>query len=197
MSSLPSVILSLQSNFCPFFVMSSSLSSSLCDIILLQDFPACTRLLSCTHSLASLHHVVGSPKFHRYCQERTTEWLKKKVKRTVKALGKTNISVGEGVKSMTYVRVKKESETQEGESHSGPGLIPSNSIHPILIRQMRKLSDKPVEAGEDYTKFNSSNFACKPPKKMSAAQKTLAKVDKTGMKSMSAAFSPKGKAEKN
>lgn len=29
------------------------------------------------------------------------------------------------------------------------------------IEQKRKLSDKPVEAGEDYTKFNSADFARK------------------------------------
>ena len=40
--------------------------------------------------------------------------------RTVKTLRKSNISVGEGVKSTTYVRVKQESETQEGESSPGP-----------------------------------------------------------------------------
>lgn len=36
-----------------------------------------------------------------------------------------------------------------------------------------------------------------PQKKMTAAQKSLAKVDKTGMKSLSAFFSPKVKQEKN
>ncbi|KAM6384921.1 ribonuclease H2 subunit B isoform 3-T3 [Alca torda] len=61
----------------------------------------------------------------------------------------------------------------------------------------RKLSDVPVEAEEDYTKFNSSNP--KPKKansKMSAAQKALAKVDKSGMKSISMFFSSKPKASK-
>lgn len=72
----------------------------------------------------------------------------------------------------------------------------ANCVSAVFGRQKRKLTDKPLEAGEDYTKFNRSDFSRKPPKKMSAAQKTLAKVDKTGMKSMSAFFSPKGKAEK-
>jgi len=36
-----------------------------------------------------------------------------------------------------------------------------------------------------------------PPKKMTAAQKSLAKVDKTGMKSLATFFSPKVKQEKN
>ena len=174
-------------------------------------------------------------------------------------------------------------------------LIVMKSISYFLVWQKRKLSDKPVEAGEDYTKFNSADFARKvsvcgvvwlsglniigglsgfehrrsllcfiskvifsfvcwllslsfeyrrvpvgltlwkhviprielhfvivnefpavsgqgcrvllvyflslfplfqPPKKMTSAQKTLAKVDKTGMKPMSSFFSPKVKAEK-
>ncbi|KAM9449171.1 ribonuclease H2 subunit B isoform 1-T1 [Salvelinus alpinus] len=191
-------------------------------VVMDEDFPACTRLLSCTRSQASLHHVaeekeVGSQKFQRYSQERTMEWLKKKAERTVKILRKSNISVGEGVKSTTYVRVKQESETQEEDYlRYAHGLISeylSEDLSKALLKHLqlpelsspkeveppskkRKLTDKPLEAGEDYTKFNSSDFSRKPPKKMSAAQKTLAKVDKTGMKSMSAFFSPKGKAEK-
>uniref|UniRef100_A0A8C7JBZ5 Ribonuclease H2 subunit B n=1 Tax=Oncorhynchus kisutch TaxID=8019 RepID=A0A8C7JBZ5_ONCKI len=191
-------------------------------VVMDEDFPACTRLLSCTRSQTSLHHVaeekeVGSQKFQRYSQERTMEWLKKKVHRTVKTLRKSNISVGEGVKSTTYVRVKQESETQEEDYlRYAHGLISeyiSEDLSKALLKHLqlpelsspkeveppskkRKLTDKPLEAGEDYTKFNSSDFSRKPPKKMSAAQKTLAKVDKTGMKSMSAFFSPKGKAEK-
>ncbi|XP_024265789.1 ribonuclease H2 subunit B [Oncorhynchus tshawytscha] len=191
-------------------------------VVMDEDFPACTRLLSCTRSQTSLHHVaeekeVGSQTFQRYSQERTMEWLKKKAERTVKTLRKSNISVGEGVKSTTYVRVKQESETQEEDYlRYAHGLISeyiSEDLSKALLKHLqlpelsspkeveppskkRKLTDKPLEAGEDYTKFNSSDFSRKPPKKMSAAQKTLAKVDKTGMKSMSAFFSPKGKAEK-
>lgn len=44
----------------------------------------------------------------------------------------------------------------------------------------------------DFCSF--SHF--QPPKKMTAAQKSLAKVDKTGMKPMSSFFSPKVKAQK-
>lgn len=191
-------------------------------VVMDEEFPACSRLLSCTSSLASLQHVAeekeaGSMKFHRYSQERTMNWLKKKVERTIVALKKTNISVGEGVKSTTYIRVKSEAENQEEDylryahgliseyisedlskallSHLGlPELTSPKETEPPSKK--RKLSDNPVEAEEDYTKFNSADFARKPPKKMTAAQKTLAKVDKTGMKPMSSFFSPKVKAEK-
>ncbi|XP_026151439.1 ribonuclease H2 subunit B isoform X1 [Mastacembelus armatus] len=191
-------------------------------IVMDEEFPACSRLLSCTRSLVSLHHIteekeVGNLKFHRYSQEKTMNWLKKKVERTVVALKKRNISVGEGVKSTTYIRVKSDSDYSEVDYlRYAHGLISdyiSEDLSKALLSHLqlpeltspketeppskkRKLSDKPVEAGEDYTKFNSADFARKPPKKMTAAQKTLAKVDKTGMKPMSSFFSPKVKAEK-
>ncbi|XP_025759651.1 ribonuclease H2 subunit B isoform X2 [Oreochromis niloticus] len=187
-----------------------------------EEFPACSRLLSCARTLASLHHIAeekeaGSQMYHRYSQEKTMNWLKKKVERMVIALKKRNISVGEGVKSSTYVRVKSETENQEEDflrySHGLISEYISEDLSKALLTLLglpeltspketeppskkRKLSDKPVEAGEDYTKFNSADFARKPPKKMTAAQKSLAKVDKTGMKPMSSFFSPKVKAEK-
>lgn len=186
-----------------------------------EDYPGCTRLLQCKQGLDSIHHVadekeVGSLKFHRYNQEKTMDWLKKKVQRTVTTLKKSNISVGGGVKSRTFVRVKQEADATEEDylryAHGFLSEYISEDLSKDLLKHLqlpeisspkeseppskkRKLSDKPIEAGEDYTKFNSSDFARKPPKKMTAAQKTLAKVDKTGMKSMASFF--KVKQEKN
>ncbi|XP_035533220.1 ribonuclease H2 subunit B [Morone saxatilis] len=191
-------------------------------VVMDEEFPACSRLLSCTRSLASLHHIaeekeVGKLKFHRYSQEKTMNWLKKKVERTVIVLKKRNISVGERVKSTTYIRVKSESDYHEEDYlRYAHGLISeyiSEDLSKALLKHLqlpeltspketeppskkRKLSDNPVEAGEDYTKFNSADFVRKPPKKMTAAQKSLAKVDKSGMKPMSSFFSPKVKSEK-
>uniref|UniRef100_A0A8C2I8Z2 Ribonuclease H2 subunit B n=1 Tax=Cyprinus carpio TaxID=7962 RepID=A0A8C2I8Z2_CYPCA len=170
-----------------------------------EDYTGCTRLLLCKHGLDSLHHVadekvVGGLKFHRYNQKKTLEWLKKKVQRTVRTLKKSNISVGGGVKSSTFVRVKQEDATEEDYLRYAHGLISeyiSEDLSKDLLKHLqykRKLSDKPVEAGEDYTKFNSADFARK---KMTAAQKSLAKVDKSGMKCLSAFFSPKVKQENN
>uniref|UniRef100_A0A8C6S7G6 Ribonuclease H2 subunit B n=1 Tax=Neogobius melanostomus TaxID=47308 RepID=A0A8C6S7G6_9GOBI len=184
-----------------------------------ENFPSCSTLLSCSCSLCHVaeEKEVGGLKFYRYSQERTLVWLKKKVDRTVMALKKKNISVGEGVKSTTYIRVKTDSDGHEEDYlHYAHGLISeylSEDLSDTLRKHLklpeltspkeseppskkRKLSDKPVEAGEDYTKFNSADFARKPPKKMTSAQKTLAKVDKSGMKSMSSFFSPKVKTEK-
>ncbi|XP_041857999.1 ribonuclease H2 subunit B isoform X2 [Melanotaenia boesemani] len=163
-------------------------------VVMDEDFPACSRLLSCTRSLASLHHIadekeVGSLKFHRYCPDRTMNWLKKKVERTVVVLKKTNISVGEGVKSTTFVRVKSESD-EEDYLRYAHGLI-SEYISEDLSKALLKYLGLP-----ELTSPKEMEPPSKPPKKMTAAQKTLAKVDKTGMKPMSSFFSPKVKAEK-
>ncbi|KAM9609942.1 ribonuclease H2 subunit B isoform 5-T5 [Trichechus inunguis] len=57
-----------------------------------------------------------------------------------------------------------------------------------------KLSDEPVEAKEDYTKFNTKDLKTeKKNSKMTAAQKALAKVDKSGMKSIDSFFGAKNK----
>ncbi|KAM4561169.1 ribonuclease H2 subunit B isoform 2-T2 [Fundulus diaphanus] len=161
-----------------------------------EDFPVSSRLLSCTRSLTSLHHIaeekeVGGLKFHRYSEERTLNWLKKKVERTVVALKKKNICVGEGVKSTTYVRVKSESDNQEEDYlRYAHGLI-SEYVSEELSKALLKHLGLPELKSPKETEPPS-----KPPKKMTAAQKSLAKVDKTGMKPMSSFFSPKTKAEK-
>ncbi|XP_062259402.1 ribonuclease H2 subunit B isoform X3 [Platichthys flesus] len=165
-------------------------------IVMDEEFPVCSRLLSCTRSLASLHHIaeekeVGSLKFHRYSQEKTMNWLKKKVERTVVALKKKNISVGEGVKSTTYIRVKSESDYHEEDYlRYAHGLI-SEYISEDLSKALLKHLQLP-----ELTSPKETEPPSKPAKKMTAAQKTLAKVDKTGMKTMSSFFSPKGKTEK-
>ncbi|TRY97089.1 hypothetical protein DNTS_027279 [Danionella cerebrum] len=187
-----------------------------------EEFPGCSRLLQCKQGLDCLYHVtdekdVGGKKFHRFNNEKTLEWLQKKVQITVNTLKKNNISVGRGVKSSMYVRVKQEDATEEDYLYYAHGLISeyiSDDLSKDLLKHLqlpeisspketeppskkRKLSDKPVEPGDDYSKFNSADFSRKPPKKMTAAQKNLAKTDKTGMKSLASFFSPKVKQEKN
>uniref|UniRef100_A0A8C2I918 Ribonuclease H2 subunit B n=1 Tax=Cyprinus carpio TaxID=7962 RepID=A0A8C2I918_CYPCA len=161
-----------------------------------EDYTGCTRLLLCKHGLDSLHHVadekvVGGLKFHRYNQKKTLEWLKKKVQRTVRTLKKSNISVGGGVKSSTFVRVKQEDATEEDYLRYAHGLI-SEYISEDLSKDLLKHLQLPEISSPKETEPPS-----KPPKKMTAAQKSLAKVDKSGMKCLSAFFSPKVKQENN
>ncbi|XP_039674572.1 ribonuclease H2 subunit B isoform X2 [Perca fluviatilis] len=165
-------------------------------VVMDEEFPACSKLLSCTRSLAFLHHIaeekeVGKLKFHRYNQEKTMNWLKKKVERTVTTLKARSISVGEGVKSITYIRVKSESDYHEEDYlRYAHGLI-SQYLSEDLSKALLDHLQLP-----ELTSPKETEPPSKPSKKMTAAQKSLAKVDKTGMKTMSSFFSPKAKAEK-
>ncbi|XP_008945343.1 PREDICTED: ribonuclease H2 subunit B, partial [Merops nubicus] len=159
---------------------------------------------------------IGSQKFHKYSQEKTLKWLKKKVNQTVKALKSNDIIVGGRVYAATFISSRQNTDTEEDYVRYAHGLI-SEYIPEDLSKELlkylglpelksptpeppskkRKLSDVPVEAEEDYTKCNSSNVKTKKANtKMSAAQKALAKVDKSGMKSISSFFSSKPKASK-
>ncbi|NXI36085.1 RNH2B Ribonuclease, partial [Galbula dea] len=189
-------------------------------VVLDSEYPSCLLLLKCAEVKQYIHHIteekeIGSQKFYRYSQEKTLTWLKKKVNQTVKALKSNNITVGERVYAATFVSSKQIKDTEEDYVRYAHGLI-SEYIPEDLSKELlkylglpelkssapepplkkRKLSDVPVEA-EDYTKCNSSNLKTKKANsKMSAAQKALAKVDKSGMKSISAFFSSKPKASK-
>ncbi|NWW85674.1 RNH2B Ribonuclease, partial [Rhynochetos jubatus] len=189
-------------------------------VVLDSEYPNCPLLLKCADVKQHIHHIteekeIGSQKFHRYSQEKTLKWLKKKVSQTVEALKSNNISVAEGVYAATFINSKQITDPKEDYVRYAHGLI-SEYIPEDLSKELlkylglpelksptpepplkkRKLSDVPAEA-EDYTKCNSSNPKTKKANsKMSAAQKALAKVDKTGMKSISAFFSSKPKASK-
>nr|DBA32565.1 TPA: hypothetical protein GDO54_000347 [Pyxicephalus adspersus] len=153
-------------------------------IVVDEDFPSCNLLLQCTQVEQSLHHVteekeIGSKKFYKYSKEKTLAWLKKK----------DYLRYAHGLIS-EYIA--EELRTELSKYLNLPDI---SSPTPEPPTKKRKISDKPVEAEEDYTKFNSSSTK-KTNSKMTAAQKSLAKVDKTGMKNISSFFSPKGKSKK-
>ncbi|XP_077154217.1 ribonuclease H2 subunit B isoform X1 [Ranitomeya variabilis] len=190
-------------------------------IVVDEDFPSCNLLLQCTQVAQSLHHVteekeIGSKKFYRYSKEKTLSWLKKKVDQTVKVLKASDVCVGGSVQSANYIRIKQESDIKEEDYvRYAHGLISEyipedlrselsahlnlpdvSSPTPEPPTKKRKVSDKPVEAEEDYSKYNSNDKGKKTNSKMTAAQKSLAKVDKSGMKNISSFFSPKAKSSK-
>uniref|UniRef100_A0A803JXD0 Ribonuclease H2 subunit B n=1 Tax=Xenopus tropicalis TaxID=8364 RepID=A0A803JXD0_XENTR len=171
-------------------------------IVVDEEFPSCSMLLQCTPVSKSLHHVTEEKgKFTKTCN-----WLGR-VELTVKVLKSSNICVGGGVQSATFIRNTQGSDVKEEDyTRYAHGLISeyltedlredlSNNFLTLTL-QKRKVSEAPVEAEEDYTKFNSDSKNKKSNSKMTAAQKSLAKVDKSGMKNISAFFSPKAKATK-
>lgn len=164
-------------------------------IVVDEEFPSCNLLLQCTQVSKSLHHVteekeIGSKRFYRYSKEKTLAWLKKKVDQTIKVLKDSGVSVGGTTQSASFIRVKQESDVKEEEYvRYAHGLI-SEYIPEDLRSDLSaylNLPDVSSPTKEPPTKTNS---------KMTAAQKSLAKVDKSGMKNISSFFSPKAKATK-
>ncbi|EDL36088.1 ribonuclease H2 subunit B [Mus musculus] len=190
------------------------------DQVVVDDtFPDCTLLLRFPELEKSLRHVteekeVNSKKYYKYSSEKTLKWLEKKVNQTVVALKANNVNVGARVQSSAYFSGGQVSRDKEEDYvRYAHGLIsdyipkelsddlskflklpepPASLTNPPSKKL--KLSDEPVEAKEDYTKFNTKDLKTgKKNSKMTAAQKALAKVDKSGMKSIDAFFGAKNK----
>uniref|UniRef100_H2NJX6 Ribonuclease H2 subunit B n=1 Tax=Pongo abelii TaxID=9601 RepID=H2NJX6_PONAB len=185
-------------------------------------FPNCILLLKLPGLEKLLHHVTeekGNPeidnkKYYKYSKEKTLKWLEKKVNQTVAALKTNNVNVSSRVQSTAFFSGDQVStDKEEDYIRYAHGLIsdyipkelsddlskylklpePSASL-PNPPSKKIKLSDEPVEAKEDYTKFNTKDLKTeKKNSKMTAAQKALAKVDKSGMKSIDTFFGVKNK----
>ncbi|XP_034792628.1 ribonuclease H2 subunit B isoform X4 [Pan paniscus] len=185
-------------------------------------FPNCILLLKLPGLEKLLHHVTeekGNPeidnkKYYKYSKEKTLKWLGKKVNQTVAALKTNNVNVSSRVQSTAFFSGDQAStDKEEDYIRYAHGLIsdyipkelsddlskylklpePSASL-PNPPSKKIKLSDEPVEAKEDYTKFNTKDLKTeKKNSKMTAAQKALAKVDKSGMKSIDTFFGVKNK----
>ncbi|XP_054575761.1 ribonuclease H2 subunit B isoform X5 [Eptesicus fuscus] len=138
----------------------------------------------------------------------------KEVNQTVAALKTNNINVGARVQSTAFFSGHQiSSDREEDYVRYAHGLISDYIIKELsddLSKYLKlpeysaslpkppskkvKLSDEPVEAKEDYTKFNTKDMKTeKKNGKMTAAQKALAKVDKSGMKSIDSFFGAKNK----
>ncbi|XP_011919619.1 PREDICTED: ribonuclease H2 subunit B isoform X2 [Cercocebus atys] len=182
-------------------------------------FPNCILLLKLPGLEKLLHHVteekeIDNKKYYKYSKEKTLKWLGKKVNQTTAALKTNNVNVSCRVQSTAFFSGDQVStDKEEDYIRYAHGLIsdyipkelsddlskylklpePSASL-PNPPSKKIKLSDEPVEAKEDYTKFNTKDLKTeKKNSKMTAAQKALAKVDKSGMKSIDTFFVVKNK----
>ncbi|XP_036055839.1 ribonuclease H2 subunit B isoform X4 [Onychomys torridus] len=163
------------------------------DQVVVDDmFPDCVLLLRFPELEKSLRHVteekeVNSKKYYKYSTEKTLKWLVKKVNQTVAALKANNVTVGARVQSSAYFSGDQVSRDKEEDYvRYAHGLI-SDYIPKELsddLSKSLKLPEPPASSPNPPSKKNS---------KMTAAQKALAKVDKSGMKSIDAFFGAKNK----
>ncbi|XP_050755290.1 ribonuclease H2 subunit B isoform X2 [Gymnogyps californianus] len=111
-------------------------------VVLDSEYPSCPLLLKCADVKQYIQQVteekeIGSQKFHKYSQEKTLKWLKKKVNQTVKALKSNNISVGERVHAATFISGKQITDSKEDYVRYAHGLI-SEYIPEDLSKELLK-----------------------------------------------------------
>ncbi|XP_065514568.1 ribonuclease H2 subunit B isoform X3 [Caloenas nicobarica] len=111
-------------------------------VVLDSEYPNCPLLLKCAGVKQYIHHVtdekeIGSQKFHKYSQEKTLKWLKKKVNQTVKALKSNNVCVGERVLEPAFASIKQITDTEEDYLRYAHGLI-SEYIPEDLSKELLK-----------------------------------------------------------
>ncbi|XP_078470161.1 ribonuclease H2 subunit B isoform X1 [Lampetra planeri] len=191
----------------------------LSQIVMDQEYPACSFLAECVGVRSKLDAVAdekgnADQKFYKYSQEKTLAWLEKKVARVVKALKEKSIAVGAGVKSALFIRTDTSADSSAEEYlRYAHGLISEYLDSELSSRlqehlgisdvslvaegehqasKKRKRSDLRVEAAEDYSKGSDGAGKAAKPGKQTTAQRALAKVDRSGMKSISSFFTAKG-----
>ncbi|XP_014443803.1 ribonuclease H2 subunit B isoform X2 [Tupaia chinensis] len=154
------------------------------DQVVVDDaFPNCILLLKLPELEKLLWHVteekeIDKKKYYKYSKEKTLKWLEKKVNQTIAALKTNKVNVGARVQSTAvFSGDQVSSDKEEDYIRYAHGLIseyipkelsdalskylklpePSPSL-PNPPSKKIKLSDEPVEAKEDYTKFNTKDL---------------------------------------
>eukprot|EP00118_Oscarella_pearsei_P021839 m.248338 g.248338 ORF g.248338 m.248338 type:complete len:248 (+) comp40287_c0_seq24:269-1012(+) len=172
--------------------------------------------------LGHLSHIcdmrsIDDSTVYRLNAEKTLEWLKKKVSKVVTKLKEMpEIYAGSGSRVSSFVQSHNKAASSKEDSEYiryAVGLV-SEYLPPEWTDRMKdefkehfdkEVHDEPVskkakrgsqseECDDDYTKFNTKKtLEVEKPKKMTVAERALAKVDKTGMKTMASFFKPLSK----
>ncbi|XP_026972172.1 ribonuclease H2 subunit B isoform X3 [Sagmatias obliquidens] len=159
-------------------------------VVMDDMFPNCILLLKLPELEKLLRHVteekeIDKKKYYKYSKEKTLKWLEKKVNQTMAALKTNNVNVGARVQSTAFFSGDPvSSDKEEDYICYAHGLI-SDYIPKELsddLSKYLKLPEPPASVPSPPSKKNS---------KMTAAQKALAKVDKSGMKSIDSFFGAK------
>eukprot|EP00123_Amoebidium_parasiticum_P020033 comp40448_c0_seq1/m.47420 comp40448_c0_seq1/g.47420 ORF comp40448_c0_seq1/g.47420 comp40448_c0_seq1/m.47420 type:complete len:304 (-) comp40448_c0_seq1:102-1013(-) len=180
-----------------------------------SDCHAFNRLSSCKglENLKSICDVkeAGTIVAYRLNEEKMMEWLLRKVECVSDALSQSSIHVGEGAQSVLLVRSSKPEGSGPTAGHrayavgllgeylsdhyadllaEAAGVVKEmpESTEPIKENipngGVKRVSDAPTD---DYSKTSKAGDKNKKPK-LTAAQKSLSKVDTSGMKSLASFF---------
>ena len=137
----------------------------------------------------------------RYNEEKAMKWLEKKVKNTVASLNKANV----------FVEEQDNISSEDSRLRYACGIVCDYLVDDLSLKLKKRLginekplkrkslglhssSKKPkVEPTDDYSKMLPKNLISSEKKSMTRTEKTLSKVDKKGMKTMSSYFKAKPK----
>ncbi|XP_059984958.1 ribonuclease H2 subunit B isoform X2 [Lagenorhynchus albirostris] len=159
-------------------------------VVMDDMFPNCILLLKLPELEKLLRHVteekeIDKKKYYKYSKEKTLKWLEKKVNQTMAALKTNNVNVGARVQSAAFFSGDPvSSDKEEDYICYAHGLI-SDYIPKELSDDLSKYLKLPEPAASVPSPPSKKNS------KMTAAQKALAKVDKSGMKSIDSFFGAK------
>lgn len=202
----------------PYLTKYSQKFRTLDQLLLDDEHPPVCRLTGCLRSdeILNICDVKGDDDLQvfRLNNDKTTAWLKAKVEQTANSLSQSGVHVSKGSQSATFVRSRRHIDaTRSDFVRYAFGLVSeylslrwserlkeslgitdeaqlSSPEEPPTKRA--KVTDEIPEATEDYSKefskLNSKTESDKTATKLTAAQKSLSKVDKKGMKSISSFF---------
>ncbi|XP_040304287.1 ribonuclease H2 subunit B isoform X2 [Herpailurus yagouaroundi] len=163
------------------------------DQVVVDDmFPNCILLLKLPELEKLLQHVteekeIDKKKYYKYSKEKTLKWLEKKVNQIVAALKTNNVNVSARVQATSFFSGDQASSDKEEDYICYAHGLVSDYIPRELSDDLCKYLKLPEPSASLPTPPSKKN------NKMTAAQKALAKVDKSGMKSIDSFFAAKNK----
>uniref|UniRef100_A0A8C4Q2Z0 Ribonuclease H2 subunit B n=1 Tax=Eptatretus burgeri TaxID=7764 RepID=A0A8C4Q2Z0_EPTBU len=178
-----------------------------------EDFPSCSNIIRCLNLQGQLRHISevrassDEKQFFRFSEENTLKWLQTKVERLVTGIRDAGVSVGGAVKSAMFVRSGQDEAASHDEYRRyAHGLVSEYLPSALRLKLQMHLRIPEIKIEEEerppfkrprmsnesseYATASSQNKTktlIKAPKQ-NAAQRALAKVDRTGMKTLSCYF---------
>ncbi|CAH3120028.1 unnamed protein product [Pocillopora meandrina] len=206
----------------PYLTKYSQKFRTLDQLLLDDEHPSICRLTGCLRSdeILNICDVKGDDDLQvfRLDKEKTIAWLKTKVEQTANGISQSSVHVSKGSQSATFIRSRRHMDASRSDYVSYAFGLVSEYLSLQWSERLKeslgitdeaqlsspegpptkraKVTDEVPEATEDYSKefskLNSKTENDKTATKLTAAQKSLSKVDKKGMKSISSFFGGAG-----
>ncbi|XP_031554878.1 ribonuclease H2 subunit B-like [Actinia tenebrosa] len=205
----------------PYLTRNKTKFRTIDQVLMDDDYPAVSSLSMCVSSdvLSNVCDCKGNDDLQAYRlnEDKLIAWLKTKVECVADKLESSKINVSKGSQSATFVRSKLQSNvTRDDYLRYSCGIVCqyldsswADKLQAALnLPEEKTVLSSPEEPPSKRTKLNNdagtvledyskeyekikTKTTSKTPGKMTAAQKSLSKVNKNGMKSMASFFTKK------